>query len=101
MARYNFSKTIVHNGFNKTKTIYGNDENKLKLIIINELPTSDKAAYSYMQPEYVEIKSVIDDINKMIVGVHVYYMDGSEDSDYYRVESISKSDISRIQIYRL
>lgn len=82
-------------------TIYGNDENKLKLIIINELPTSDKAAYSYMQPEYVEIKSVIDDINKMIVGVHVYYMDGSEDSDYYRVESISKSDISRIQIYRL
>jgi len=28
-------------------------------------------------------------------------MDGSEDSDYYRVESISKSDISRIQIYRL
>ena len=85
----------------ETKTIYGNDENKLKLIIINELPTSDKAAYSYMQPEYVEIKSVIDDINKMIVGVHVYYMDGSEDSDYYRVESISKSDISRIQIYRL
>lgn len=85
----------------ETKTIYGNDENKLKLIIINELPTSDKAAYSYMQPEYVEIKSVIDDINKMIVGVHVYYMDGSEDSDYYRVESISKRDISRIQIYRL
>lgn len=85
----------------ETKTIYENDENKLKLIIINELPTSDKAAYSYMQPEYVEIKSVIDDINKMIVGVHVYYMDGSEDSDYYRVESISKSDISRIQIYRL
>ena len=81
--------------------VFGNDENKLKLIIINELPTSDKAAYSYMQPEYVEIKSVIDDINKMIVGVHVYYMDGSEDSDYYRVESISKSDISRIQIYRL
>ncbi len=27
----------------ETKTIYGNDENKLKLIIINELPTSDKA----------------------------------------------------------
>lgn len=24
MARYNFSKTIVHNGLNKTKTIYGN-----------------------------------------------------------------------------
>jgi hypothetical protein len=23
MARYNFSKTIVHNGLNKTKTIYG------------------------------------------------------------------------------
>ena len=32
MARYNFSKTIVHSGLNKTKTIYGNDENKLKLI---------------------------------------------------------------------
>ena len=24
MARYNFSKTIVHSGLNKTKTIYGN-----------------------------------------------------------------------------
>ena len=23
MARYNFSKTIVHSGLNKTKTIYG------------------------------------------------------------------------------
>lgn len=23
MARYNFSKTIVHGGLNKTKTIYG------------------------------------------------------------------------------
>ena len=24
MARYYFSKTIVHSGLNKTKTIYGN-----------------------------------------------------------------------------
>lgn len=85
----------------ETKRIYGNDENKLKLIIINELPTSDKAAYSYMQPGYVEVQSAIDDINKMIVEVHVYYMDGTESDDYYRVESTSKYDISRIQIYKL
>lgn len=85
----------------ESKTVYGNDEDKLKLIILNEFPMSDQISHNYMQPGDIEIQRAIDDINKIIVKVDVHYIDGAENTDYYRMESTSDYNINRIDIYKL
>ena len=56
---------------------------------------------NYMQPGDIEIQRAIDDINKISVKVDVHYIDGAENTDYYRMESTSDYNINRIDIYKL
>ena len=67
----------------------------------NEFPMSDQISHNYMQPGDIEIQRAIDDINKIIVKVDVHYIDGAENTDYYRMESTSDYNINRIDIYKL
>ena len=67
----------------------------------NKFPMSDQISHNYMQPGDIEIQRAIDDINKIIVKVDVHYIDGAENTDYYRMESTSDYNINRIDIYKL
>ena len=54
-----------------------------------------------MQPSSVEIGKAIDVINNVLVEVKVNYTDGTEQTDYYRLESASRYNIYNIKIYKL
>ena len=85
----------------ETKRVNGSNDESLSLVILNEFPSSDSAAYNYMQPSSVEIGKAIDVINNVLVEVKVNYTDGTEQTDYYRLESASRYNIYNIKIYKL
>ena len=85
----------------ETKRVNGSNDESLSLVILNEFPSADSAAYNYMQPSSVEIGKAIDVINNVLVEVKVNYTDGTEQTDYYRLESASRYNIYNIKIYKL
>lgn len=93
--------------YNKEKTCKagavktdGDKQDKLNMVIHMELSSTDDSWYMYRQSPASEGKVKCDILNSVLIEAKVIYKDGTEETDYYKIETQSaKGD--KIDIYRL
>lgn len=78
----------------------GDKQDKLNMVIYMELSSTDDSWYMYRQSPASEGKVKCDILNSVLIEAKVIYKDGTEETDYYKIETQSaKGD--KIDIYRL